>query len=99
MIATWSGVYYVQAQEDDAFITFLDSNKEFNWSWLGFKENNEYNITFSIMSKTGRLLFISSIPKNILLNNRIKTVKELQLVLTAQQSKDSYGLFQTPGKT
>ena len=63
--ATWSGVYYVQAQEDDAFITFFDSNKESNWPWLGFKENNEYNTpTFSIMPKTGRLLLFPAFLKH-----------------------------------
>ena len=55
----------MQAQEDDAFITFFDSNKESNWPWLGFKENNEYNTpTFSIMPKTGRLLLFPAFLKH-----------------------------------
>ena len=63
--ATWSGVYYVQAEEDDAFLTFFDDNKSTNWPWTNFGESNEYNTpTFSIMPKTGRLLLFPSYLKH-----------------------------------
>jgi len=63
--ATWSGVYYVQAEEDDAYITFFDSNKETNWPWAPYNETNEYNTpTFSIMPRTGRLLLFPSFLKH-----------------------------------
>ena len=55
--ATWSGVYYVQADEDDAPITFYDTNKQTNWPWAGYKEANAYNTpSYSVTPKTGRLL-------------------------------------------
>jgi len=63
--ATWSGVYYVQAEEDDAYITFFDDNKVTNWPWAPFGESNEYNTpTFSIMPRTGRLLLFPSFLKH-----------------------------------
>jgi len=63
--ATWSGVYYVQAEEDDAVITFYDANKESNWPWMGFSSANEFNTpTFSIMPKTGRLILFPSFLKH-----------------------------------
>ena len=59
--ATWSGVYYLQAEEDDAPITFYDSNKTTNWPWAGYKEANAYNTpSYSVTPKTGRLLIFPS---------------------------------------
>ena len=55
--STWSGVYYVQAEEEDAPITFYDTNKTTNWPWAGYKEPNQYNTpSYSVTPKTGRLL-------------------------------------------
>lgn len=54
--ATWSGVYYVNAQEDDANITFVNENLSSNWPYTRVSEFNDYNTrekTFSV--KTGCL--------------------------------------------
>jgi len=59
--STWSGVYYVQAEEDDAPITFFDKNKESNWPWMNFAQGNAYNTpTYSIKPRTGRLIMFPS---------------------------------------
>lgn len=50
--AVWSGVYYVQANENDSGLTFVNKNLESNWPW-GDTENNEslkYNATMPITS-------------------------------------------------
>lgn len=59
--ATWSGVYYVQANENDSPITFLDSNKNSNWPWMQTNQANSYNTpSYSIKPKTGRLILFPS---------------------------------------
>jgi uncharacterized protein (TIGR02466 family) len=40
--AVWSGVYYVQAEEDDANIIFYDKNKDSNWPWEFADTDNKY---------------------------------------------------------
>jgi uncharacterized protein (TIGR02466 family) len=55
--STWSGVYYVQATEEDAQLTFIDKNKESSWPWANNKEMTVYSTPhFSITPKTGRLI-------------------------------------------
>ena len=55
--STWSGVYYVQADEEDGVLSFIDQNKESNWPWANGIETNAYSTTqFSIKPKTGRLI-------------------------------------------
>lgn len=39
----WSGVYYVQADEKDAGLTFINKNQESNWPRSPVKELNGYN--------------------------------------------------------
>ena len=61
MPCTWSGVYYVQAEDDDAVITFYDKNKEENWPWANYREPNQYNTpSYSVTPKTGRLIIFPS---------------------------------------
>ena len=58
---TWSGVYFVQAEEDDAPITFHDVNKQSNWPFANDTDANTYNThSYSITPKTGRLLIFPS---------------------------------------
>jgi len=50
--AVWSGVYYVQANENDSGLTFVNTNLESNWPW-GVTLNNEslkYNATMPVSS-------------------------------------------------
>jgi uncharacterized protein (TIGR02466 family) len=55
--STWSGVYYVQATDEDAPLTFIDKNKECSWPWANNKEMTVYSTPhFSITPKTGRLI-------------------------------------------
>lgn len=64
---TISGIYYVQADEDDARITFHDQNKISNWPWKGSVASTPYtgNIK-SFTAKTGRLyLFPSNITHSV----------------------------------
>lgn len=58
---TISGIYYVQADEDDARITFHDQNKISNWPWKGSVVSTPYtgNIK-SFPPKTGRLYLFPS---------------------------------------
>ena len=47
----------MQAEEDDATLTFIDRNKESNWPWAHNIEMNNYSTPqFSIKPKTGRLI-------------------------------------------
>lgn len=58
---TISGIYYVQADEDDARITFHDQNKISNWPWKSptFAGHLTKNI-HSFPPKTGRLYLFPS---------------------------------------
>ena len=56
-----SGIYYVQAEEDDAKITFHDQNKISNWPWIEpSKLSNFTNKVHSFTPKTGRLYLFPS---------------------------------------
>ena len=56
-----SGIYYVQAEEDDAKITFHDQNKISNWPWrVPSKLNNLTKKIHSFTPKTGRLYIFPS---------------------------------------
>ena len=56
-----SGIYYVQAEENDAKITFHDQNKISNWPWrVPSKLNNLTKKIHSFTPKTGRLYLFPS---------------------------------------
>lgn len=53
----WSGVYYVQANKNDAPITFLNNNFNDNWPYRRFTRETEYSYsTCSYPPETGRLV-------------------------------------------
>jgi len=41
--STWSGVYYVQAEEDDADLIFVNKHMESNWPYTFALSPNDYN--------------------------------------------------------
>ena len=86
--STWSGVYYVQAEEDDAPITFYDSNKQSNWPWAGYKEPNAYNTpSYSVTPKTGRLIiFPAHITHGVAQQKKDNERITISFNLQAQQS-------------
>ena len=70
--STWSGVYYVQAEEDDATLTFIDRNKESNWPWAHNIEMNNYSTPqFSIKPKTSRLIMFPAHMQHMVGEQRI----------------------------
>lgn len=54
----WSGIYYVQAKEDDAKICFYDLNKASNWPWGPV--DSSMSAMKSFLPKTGRLYLFPS---------------------------------------
>ena len=50
--SVWSGVYYVQANENDAGLTFVNKNLESNWPWSATANNEslKYNASMPISS-------------------------------------------------
>lgn len=48
--AVWSGVYYVQANENDSGLTFINKNLESNWPWGSTQDYEalKYNATMPI---------------------------------------------------
>ena len=57
----YSGVYYVQAQEDDASLFFVNENLDNNWPYIGKKNSNNFNEqSVSVMSRTGILWLFPS---------------------------------------
>ena len=58
---TISGIYYVQAEEDDARISFHDQNKSSNWPWKsGVIETSYTKNIISFKPQTGRLYLFPS---------------------------------------
>jgi uncharacterized protein (TIGR02466 family) len=58
---TISGIYYVQAEENDARISFHDQNKISNWPWKAPSVINDMTRrVHSFKPKTGRLLLFPS---------------------------------------
>jgi len=57
---TISGIYYVQADEHDAKISFHDQNKISNWPWRGSGGNPYTKNTYSFTPSTGRLYLFPS---------------------------------------
>ena len=57
---TISGIYYVQADEDDARITFHDQNKVSNWPWRGSINPKFTSRTKSFVPKMGTLYLFPS---------------------------------------
>ena len=62
MPGLWSGVYYVQAVNEDSAITFLDVNKKHNWptAYSTFNDNNYCSPSCSIPPETGMLIIFPS---------------------------------------
>ena len=59
--STWSGVYYVQAEEDDAKLTFVNKNFESNWPYTFATNKTPYNSKENqIMPRTGDLWIFPS---------------------------------------
>ena len=54
----WSGIYYVQAEENDARICFYDLNKTSNWPWRPVESNFSSMKMFA--PKTGKLYLFPS---------------------------------------
>ena len=70
--STWSGVYYVQATEEDATLTFIDKNKECNWPWASNMEITAYTTPqFSIKPKTGRLIIFPSYLQHLVAEQKV----------------------------
>ena len=58
---TWSGVYYVQCDEQDSEITFINKNLDNAWPYCNRIEANELNSTvFRLQPKTGSLIIFPS---------------------------------------
>jgi len=57
----WSGVFYVQSDEDSSPIEFLDKNKDSNWPWHYKTGENQYTAkSMQCETKTGRLYIFPS---------------------------------------
>ena len=75
--STWSGVYYVQAEEKDASLTFVNKNFESNWPYTFSIAKTPYNAREnSITPRTGDLWIFPSylihrVEEQILNNERI----------------------------
>ena len=70
--STWSGVYYVQATEEDATLTFIDKNKECSWPWASNMEITAYTTPqFSIKPKTGRLIIFPSYLQHLVAEQKV----------------------------
>ena len=57
----YSGVYYVQSQEDDASLLFVNQNLDNNWPYVRKKNSNNYNEqSVSVVARTGVLWIFPS---------------------------------------
>lgn len=57
----WSGVFYVQADDESSPIEFIDKNKDSNWPWHFKTEENQYTAkSIQCETKTGRLYIFPS---------------------------------------
>lgn len=54
----WSGVYYLQADEDDAQITFTNPALETNWPYSKINEFNNYNTKEKSFPVSSGVLFV-----------------------------------------
>ena len=59
--STWSGVYYVQCDEEDSGLTFVNKNLDSNWPYSSRSEPNEYNSSVNTFQpQTGTLILFPS---------------------------------------
>ena len=59
--STWSGVYYVQCDDNDPGITFINKNLDSNWPYCQRQEPNEYNSSVNtIQPESGSLIIFPS---------------------------------------
>jgi len=56
--STWSGVYYVEAKESDANLTFVNSNLRSHWPFCRSDENNMDNSANAIFESRTNVLYI-----------------------------------------
>jgi len=90
--STWSGVYYVQADENDGVLSFIDKNKECNWPWANNIQTNAYSTTqFSIKPKTGRLIIFPAYLQHMVGEQKQDTERvtiSFNLSITAEQANE-----------
>jgi uncharacterized protein (TIGR02466 family) len=59
--STWSGVYYIQCDEEDSGITFVNKHLDSNWPYCERTEPTEYNSGVStIQPQSGSLVIFPS---------------------------------------
>jgi len=59
--STWSGVYYVQANEKDSGLSFVNPNLGSNWPFIGKKQMNDFTASMkTVQVETGFLWLFPS---------------------------------------